>query len=192
MLRKVALAGALLALAACSPAKKTAEADFDVSVPLKEVMGHVMDPAAWAFWDRSGEYVEASGTRSRVPVDPKTLTDRAAIEAAEAEWTIAENGTQQLIQVSNILKLPGYVRVVEKNDNGDWLKFAERLNVAAHAAQDAVEAKDGQKMFDTGGQIYEVCTACHSKYLLPFVDPKTGEIPEGVTPQGEPVKKTKA
>ncbi len=194
MIKKLFLFTACAGLVACSQGARDKTA-YDVSIPLKEVMGHVVDPAAWAFWNRSGDIVDMSGTHSRVPVDPKTIPDvpgNADDEqrlALEKEWTDAESGTIQLIEVSNILRLPGYVRKVDKDDNGDWTKFAQQLNQYAHDAQEATEAKDGQKMFDTGGQIFQICTNCHEKYLLPFVDPKTGEIPTGLTPQGEPIQK---
>jgi hypothetical protein len=189
MARKLMILAACAALAACSRGGKSVEAEYDVSLPLKQVMGHAVDPAAWPFWDRSGDIVDASGTHSRVPPDPTKIADRDAREAAEREWEIAENGVVQLILVSNTLKLPGYVRYVEQNDNGDWLKFAQRLNTSAHEALDAIEARDGDKMFSTGGDIYQVCSDCHKKYLLPFVDPKTGEIPAGVTEEGAPAKR---
>lgn len=180
-----------MGLFACSQPKQETKAAYDVSVPFKEVMGDVVDPAVWAFWNRSGWIDDAKGTHERTPIDPKSLTDEKAIEAAENEWIAAENGVTQLIEATNILQLPGYVRVVEKDDNGDWLKFAQRLNKSAHDADDAVKAKNGQKMFETGGEIYQVCTDCHAKYLLPFIDPKTGHIPDGLTANGEPIQKGK-
>jgi hypothetical protein len=191
MIKKSLLLALCLGLSACSHPKPAVKAAYDSSVPLKEVMGDVVDPAVWALWNRSGWIDDATGTHERTPVNPKTLTDEKAVEAAENEWITAENGVTQLIEVSNVLQLPGYVRVVEKDDNDDWYKFAQRLNKAAHAADDAVKAKDSQRMFDTGGVIYQVCTDCHAKYLLPFIDPKTGHIPDGLTPNGEPIQKGK-
>jgi hypothetical protein len=165
-------------------------------MPLKEVMGHAVDYAAWTYWDRTGWIDSASGTVSRapknpasIPDDPTTLADDVERETAEKAWIDTESGAIQLIEISNVLRLPGYVRVEEKDDNGDWLKFAERLGDAAHEAQEAAEAKDVDRMFVAGGKVFDVCTDCHAKYLLPHIDPKTGEIPTGVGPQGEPTKK---
>jgi hypothetical protein len=188
---KILVPALCLGLLACTQPKAGPKAVYDTSIPFKEVMGDVVDPAVWALWNRSGWIDDATGSHERRPVDPKTLTDEKAIESAQNEWIAAENGVTQLIEVSNVIQLPGYVRVVEMDDNGDWLKFAQRLNKAAHDANDAVIAKDGQKMFDTGGVIYQVCTDCHAKYLLPFIDPKTGHIPDGLTAKGEPIQKGK-
>ena len=193
MIKRIFLLSACAGLVACSQGKK-ADDRYDVSMPLKQVMGHVIDPAAWALWDNSGEVLDATGVHSRVPVAPETIPDVPGQAddvrriALEEQWARTENGTTQLILATNLLRLPGYVRIVERDDNGDWLKFTQQLNEFAHAAQEAVEAKDGQAMFDTGGKIYEVCTTCHEKYLLPFLDPTTGEAPKGLTPAGEPIR----
>lgn len=146
-------------LASCSQGKKEEAAGptYNVDVPVKEIMGHVVDPAAQTFWRYSGDEITAEGTTSRLP---KT----------EEQWEEAMNGAVGIIEAGNLLKLPGRAR-----DNGDWMKFADQLTKQGIAARAAVEAKDGQRMFDTGGTVYEVCLACHEKYLLPFLDQKTGE-----------------
>ena len=77
MIRELLLASACVTLAACQPAPPPSE--FDFGIPLKEVMRDVMDPAAFGYWDRQGDVVEAGGTRSLVPPDPATLTDEIAL-----------------------------------------------------------------------------------------------------------------
>jgi hypothetical protein len=178
-------AAAALALTACGPGKKPqAEAQYNVDLPVKEVMGHVIDPAAQTFWRYSGEVDTAQGTTSRVPKPDD-----------EEAWENAMTGAVGLIEGANVLMLPGRAR-----DNGDWIKFAKQLQAQGFLARASVEAKDGQKMFDVGGTAYEVCLACHEKYLLPFLDPKTGEPlpgspldsnkkPEGLDEQGRPIIK---
>ena len=78
----------------------------------------------------------------------------------------------QVAEAGNLLMLPGRAR-----DNGDWMKFAAALHKAGVDAQQATEDRDDKRMFETGGEIYEVCTQCHQKYLLPFLGP-----------DGEPIK----
>lgn len=143
-------AGACLLLAACGP--KKAEAPYNVTLPLDEVMGHVVDPAAWAFWGASGYIDTAEGTINRAPT-----TDEGWEHAANAAATVAEAG--------NLLMLPGRAR-----DNGDWMKYAKQLYEAGMRGREAADAHDEKATFDTGGEIYEACTACHEKYLLPFLD----------------------
>jgi hypothetical protein len=178
-------AAAALALVACTPAKKPeAQASFNVDVPVKDVMGHQIDPSAQTFWRYSGEVDTAQGTTSRVPKPDD-----------EEGWENAMTGAVGVIEGANVLMLPGRAR-----DQGDWIKFAKQLQDQGFLARASVEAKDGQKMFDVGGTMYEVCLACHEKYLLPFLDPKTGEPlagspldtkkkPEGLDEQGRPIIK---
>ena len=56
-------------------------------------------------------------------------------------------------------------------DNADWMRFCERLVEVAHRAAKHAEAKDKQKVFDIGGEIYAVCSDCHEKYQVKVVEP---------------------
>ena len=144
----------------CAPNKPAAPPPpYNVSLDVKEVMGHVVDPAAWAVWHSSGEVTTATGTQSLVPT-----TDEG--------WLAAESGAAAIAEAGNILMLPGRAQ-----DQGDWMKYARQLTEAGIAAKAAAEAKDGQRMFTTGAAIYQVCTDCHAKYVIPFV-PKDTSWPE--------------
>jgi hypothetical protein len=157
----VCLAAASL-LVACQPKKEAvAGPSFNVTLPVKEVMGHDIDVGAQKFWCASGDIVTAKGTLSRAPT-------------TEAGWEDAVSGATILAEGGNLLMLPGRAR-----DNGDWMKLAKRLNAAAMEGRAAAEAHDVDKVFATGGEIYQVCTDCHAKYLLPFIDTKTGEPLKG-------------
>lgn len=195
MIRTLALTTACVALlAGCD--RNAGESAFNTEMPLNELMGHVLDPAAWAYWDASGEYMAPDGTWvSRVPAtpdsipeDPSSLEDDLRREALERQWHAAISGAAVVAEGGNLLLLPGRVRKVQ-NDNGDWSTFARRLSETATRAMEAAEAYDGQAMFDIGGEMYQVCRDCHDKYLVPFLDPKTGELPKGVGADGEPLKR---
>jgi hypothetical protein len=152
-------AAAALALVACSPAKKDEAKGppFNTSLPVKEVMGHNIDVGAQKFWCASGDVVTDKGTLSRAPT-------------TEAGWEDAVSGATILAEGGNLLMLPDRAR-----DNGDWMKFAKQLTDISLEGRIAAENHDVDTVFSTGGRIYEVCTACHEKYLLPFIDTKTGE-----------------
>lgn len=164
-MKKLALltaAAAACMLASCTPPKKAEEAPkFNTSLPVKEVMGHDLDVGAQKFWCASGDVVTAKGTESRAPT-------------TEKGWEDAVSGATIVAEAGNLLMLPERAR-----DNGDWMKFAKRLNAEAMAGRAAAEAHDVDKVFEAGGRIYQVCTDCHAKYLLPFIDTKTGEPIKG-------------
>lgn len=145
-----ALALAALALAGC---QKKEASPYNTSFPIKEIMGHVIDPAAFAYWHASG-FIDEEG---------KTTNLRPTTEEG---WIAAESGAIQIAEAGNLLMLPGRAK-----DQGDWIKYAKALNQAGMAAMEATEARDDARMFETGAKIYEICSACHEKYLLPLLGP---------------------
>lgn len=158
----ITAAAAVCLLVGCTPPKKVEEgAKFNTTLPVKEVMGHDIDVGAQKFWCASGDVVSAKGTISRAPT-------------TEKGWEDAVSGATILAEGGNLLMLPERAR-----DNGDWMKFAARLNAEAMVGRAAAEAHDVDKVFESGGKIYQVCTDCHAKYLLPFIDVKTGEPIKG-------------
>ena len=159
--RTPAAIAAVLAAAACSkpaptPPPATATA-FDLSLNMNELMGHVVDPGAWAFWRASGENVTVKGVES---LSPKT----------EEQWEVAESGAAQMIEAGNLLQLPGRVR------DAEWTAFAKQLTKAGLAAKAAAEAKDPKRMFTTGADLYAACVACHAKYVIPAAAAETAQV----------------
>ena len=145
-----------LAVASCSkPAPKTS---FDLSLPMAEVMGHVVDPGAWAFWRSSGEVVTEKGEESLLP---KT----------EEGWLAAESGATTVFEAGNLLLLPGRAQ-----DGKQWPKFVKDMQQAALKARAAAEKHDGPAMFTTGGELYETCVACHAVYVIPAAIAANREI----------------
>jgi len=145
----LALAGAACAaLAACSKPAEQAPLPKIVTLDMKEFMGHVVDPGAWAFWHASGDVVSADG-------------DKALAPTTEAGWDAAESGAAEVMQSGNLLQLPGYSRGPEFD------AFARDLVAKGKAAKDAAERKDAKAMFTTGAALYEVCVDCHAKYVIP-------------------------
>src|SRR5271167_1381955 len=70
--RLVTFAACAALLAACSPQKPAetvdANAKFNTdALPMTEFMGHVVDPASFAYWKGSGTEDTAKGTRDLTP-----------------------------------------------------------------------------------------------------------------------------
>jgi hypothetical protein len=145
-----------LCLAACTPPEPEAKVEFHMTLSVQELMAHVIDPAAQGVWSRAGWFIDESGESSLFP-------------AIEAEWAAAENAAAMVVEGGNMLLLPGRVRVLPEGDNGDWTTFAGILSQRALAVKAATEARDTQAMFDTGGELYQACVACHEKYYAPFL-----------------------
>jgi hypothetical protein len=156
------------ALAACTSEQAPAPSPppYNVDFPMTEVMGHVIDPAAQVLWRSAGEITTEQGVQSLTPT-------------TEEGWAAADNAMTTVAEAGNLLMLPGRAR-----DNGDWMKLSKRLTDAALEAKAAVLDEDSKAMFDTGGKLYEVCTACHEQYLLPFLGPDG--LPTKLGPDGKP------
>ena len=155
--RRVLATGVLLALASCS---KPAPAPYNVEIDMATLMGHVLDPAADIVWGASGYVLTEAGEQD---LSPKT----------EAEWDAVENGAATVAEVGNLLMLPGRAPEGE----ADWIKYSQALTAAGLKAQKSVLARDKQGVFDTGGEIYQACVACHQQYVV-------GEAAASPAPKG--------
>ena len=45
-----------------------------------------------------------------------------------------------------------------------WIEFSHGMTRVAREALAAVDAKDSDALFETGGHLYNVCLACHQVY----------------------------
>lgn len=164
------LAAAAL-LTACSPSKPagtsaraagTAQAKYNTSLPMNELMAHVVDPASFAYWRGSGTEITKTGAKDLSPT-------------TEEGWTLLENGAAILIEAGNMLQLPGRAQAPE----ADWNRYAQELTARAIVAKAAAEKHDKQAVFDAGGRLYETCTSCHKQYVI---DPGIKANPPSTTP----------
>ncbi|MFM1897422.1 MAG: hypothetical protein RLZZ385_2496 [Pseudomonadota bacterium] len=150
---RLALVSLVMVLTACSPASDSPTAtvtpdtaSFNTTLTMAELMAHVVDPAADGLWLHAGWISDAEGYRELYP-------------QTDEEWMAAENAGATLIEVGNILALPG--RAV---DNDAWLVYAEGISAAGLEAMQAAEAKDKERFFQAGAELYNVCRACHQAY----------------------------
>lgn len=143
---KLALGAATaLLLAACQPKAEQQYSGLD----MRELMAHVVDPAAFAFWRGSGYDITEEGERDLSPT-----TDEG--------WKVVEDGAATVAEAGNLLMLPGRAREPE----GEWNRYAKAMQTAALEAKAAAERKDKQAVFETGAALYQTCVACHEKYVI--------------------------
>src|SRR5690349_3346778 len=106
MIRSTVGVAAALMLAACSPGEPapstspggpTAEgmggatmADLRVALPVKELMGHVIDYNSFGVWNHQGWLIDKDGSHEMFPTD-------------EAGWLAAESAAVSLAEASNLL-----------------------------------------------------------------------------------------
>ena len=114
----------------------------------KDVMRHIVNPAAEAFWAHSGVVDDEKGANDRTPTD-------------DANWNISLDSAAQLVEAGNLLQMEGRAR----DPNGPWMKYAVQLTNAGLAGMAAAQAKNHDKTFDAGSAMYDACYACHGKYI---------------------------
>ncbi len=141
----------LLACTAQKPVETAgANAKFNTdALPMAEFMGHVVDPASFAYWKGSGTEETPKGTKDLTPT-----TDEG--------WESMETAAAVLIEAGNALQLKGRPRAPE----ADWDKFAQQLTAEAILAKAAAEKHDKDGVYTEGAKVYLICTACHKEYVI--------------------------
>lgn len=119
---------------------------FKATVPLAEVMHHMMMPAANEIWDRFGVIITAKETIERFP---KT----------EEDWVGMENGAVALTEIPNLLMTPPYAK-----DNDEWMKAAVAMRDMGERVLKAVQSKNAAAVEEVAGEIDATCDVCHDKY----------------------------
>ncbi|MET0273326.1 MAG: hypothetical protein ABW360_10070 [Phenylobacterium sp.] len=139
-----------LCLAPCLPGAPALSQPASAPSPplsVKETMRHVVNPAAERFWKTSGSVSTEAGVEERAPTSDAAwaeMVDAAAIVQAAGE----------------LLETPGH-----GPDDPAWRRYARQLADAGAASITAARAKDADKVFEAGGEIYNACFNCHGRYI---------------------------
>jgi hypothetical protein len=137
-----------------TPAAKPAPATAPKPVPkatllsVKDVMRHIVNPAAETYWTHSGEVDDEKGANDRIPT-------------SQAEWNINIDTAAQIAEAGNLLMMDGRAR----DPNGPWMKYAMALNAAGAAGMAAATAHDHDKTNAAGNDMYDACFQCHGRYI---------------------------
>ncbi|MGH2400456.1 MAG: hypothetical protein ACRDF6_11475 [bacterium] len=132
---------------------------FKPVATIDQVMDAVIIPNAQTIWDavvyNNGVLVQS----------PKTDDD----------WYNLQMNAYAVAEAGNLLMIPPRAK-----DEGDWMKFSAALTQRSVEAVRAAERKDLQGLLTAGGNMYNVCTDCHRKYVTP--DPNAPDPPVPTAP----------
>jgi hypothetical protein len=134
------LAGALL-LAGCNQGPPTPEKT------VQQLMAEDVQPTAKVYWDSVQFISDETGDHD---IFPKT----------DEEWSRTKSAATRLAELGELLKTPAYA----EGRSEDWVTFSNSLIEVAKLAQQAAEERDTDKIFEVGGTIYNVCSACHQAF----------------------------
>ena len=112
-----------------------------------QMMTSYLEPAADQIWGSAGLIITEDGE-----VDLRPTTEEGWLNVINAATVVAEGG--------NLLLINGY-----SVNEADWAAYSKGLTLAALKARQAAESQDADALFDAGGEIYNVCRACHNRYI---------------------------
>jgi len=156
-MKRISIAVAMIALCGCESkapaptesASTSTGPEYTQVADVKELMNWVLDPYSDVIWGAVGSITDEQGTKELAP-------------ETDEEWTNIRNAAAVIAESGNLLLMPGRTR----EGDADWTKHSRELTKAAQAVLNAAEAKDTASLFTAGGDMYLVCTACHSQYAL--------------------------
>jgi hypothetical protein len=118
----------------------------------KLLMQAVIDPNADLVWDAVKTIETKDGTQE---IRPKT----------DEEWAAVRNAAVAVAESGNLLMM------VPRAKNGDdWMRLAQDMITSGEEAIKAAQARNAEKLFTVGGDIYESCSNCHRKYMDAIVN----------------------
>jgi hypothetical protein len=130
-----------------APATEAEAAPYNTDIDVDEVMVHVMDPSARAFWAGWGEVYDRTGRH-----------DISA--SSDEEWKKVEDGAAMVVLATNTLMLPKYRRTPE----AEWNKWAKEVADLAIQGKQAADKHDKAAMEDIGGRLDVACDDCHKAF----------------------------
>ncbi|KPL68661.1 hypothetical protein SZ64_11445 [Erythrobacter sp. SG61-1L] len=114
---------------------------------VRDLMKDEVQPTAEIFWNSAGAVSDENGTRDLTPT-----TDEG--------WQKTHDAATKLGELGKKLMEPQYSK-----DRGEaWMRLSQGLIDVSKLAEQAAADKSGDKVFEVGGTIYDVCTACHQAY----------------------------
>jgi cytochrome c556 len=138
----------LLALTAssigCHRDAANGQAMFTTVASTREIMDGIVIPYSQAIFDAVA-YENAQLARA-----PRN----------DDEWHRLKMEALAVAEAGNLLIMPSRAR-----DDTGWPALAHDMTIKAADVAKAADRKDVDGVLQTGGELYETCTACHAKYV---------------------------
>jgi len=140
-IRIIAAAAVALLMAGCNQAPAAPEKT------VQQLMAEDVQPTAKIYWDAVQYISDESGDHD---IKPET----------DADWAKTKAAATRLGEFAALLRTPAYT----EGRGADWTTFANSLTEVAKLAEQAADEKNPDKVFEVGGTMYNVCSACHQVY----------------------------
>ena len=150
---RLTAAAATALLAACSQGAETPDKT------IQQLMAEDVQPTADIYWKSVQFISDETGDHD---IFPRT----------DADWARVKGAATRLGELGALLQTPGYA----EGRGEDWIQFSKSLVEVSKLAEQSADEKSTDKVFEVGGTVYNVCTACHQVYP-PAAGPGTEERP---------------
>jgi hypothetical protein len=142
-----------VALAGCNGSEggeqgATGEPRYLKAHSAQQLMAQVVQPTAEVFWNSAGYVMDETGEHDLTPT-----TDEG--------WQATRTAAATITEMGNLLMTP----VFAEGRGADWIEFSRALVEVGQKAEKAAANRDSEAVFEVGGTMYNVCTACHQAYL---------------------------
>jgi hypothetical protein len=131
----------LFFVSSCAP-----QPPFKPVASIKQLMESTVHPSAEVLFDSVGTIISVRGVEEIAPKN-------------EEEWATVQHSALTLAEAGNLLMMPGRAK-----QDSEWMKLAQALVDVGVIAHKAAMSKNAEALFEAGGQIYEACLRCHSRY----------------------------
>lgn len=154
MTKAILAAAAIALLAGCNQGPQAPEKT------VQQLMAQDVQPTAQAYWDSVQFISDETGEHD---IFPKT----------DEEWQRTKAAATKIVEQAALLKTPAY----SEGRGADWTQFSDSMAEVGKQAEQAAEEHSTDKVFEVGGTMYNVCSACHQAY--------PAESKEGAAPAAE-------
>ena len=166
----ILLVSAALPLVACSGGNADPDpADLPYGT-VQQMMANEVQPTADTYW--------AAVKFESELMDDGTVEERDIRPETDADWEKTRAAAAHLGELGKALGSPAY----SQGRGEDWTAFANGLVEVSALAEKAAVDKDPDAVFEVGGNVYNVCKACHQMY--PPAEGVEGEGGAMETPAG--------
>ena len=141
------LLAATLFITGCA-AEEPAGPPLDMRHTTRDLMAGMIDASADALWDSVGTIWDENGENHW---EPET----------DEEWLAVTGAAMTLIESGNLLMLGNRAR-----DTDQWMAYSQEMIDAGAVALEAAQARDPERIFDSGEVVYNACNNCHNIYWV--------------------------
>ena len=170
----------LLLLAACQQAVPVASAapvqQIQAVASIQELMQALVDPSADAIWDSVSTTVTKKGVEDKHPrtdaewhevrLHAIRVIEGASLLQVQGRRVVKEGGKLEDDHVEGNAKLEDIVASIAK-DPASFSAAARTLQTSALAVLAAIDARDLQRIGETGSALDAACESCHLNYWYP-------------------------